>query len=182
MSVSKMIALVFLPGLFLAGCQTTRFDNADPAPLTPAPVGVVEQSELQPTSPTPPEGADPNSPDGLKPSLEPDQQVAVAAPPKPPADGGQPVSREALVGAWQVATGGTQCQVFLSLTKWSGGYRAASRGCAAVALSDVQAWDVKGKQVVLVNSDGGTAARLYRSAQTRYDGSTTAGGAISFSR
>jgi hypothetical protein len=143
---------------------------------------VVQATELQPVAPDQPGmDQDPNSPDGLKPTLEPDTRIA-SAEPTPPAGGGQPVTREALVGAWQAKTGGSTCQIFLSLTKWSGGYRAASRGCAAPALSDVQAWDVKGKQVVLVNSSGATAARLYRSATTRYDGSTTSGGAISFSR
>jgi hypothetical protein len=87
-----------------------------------------------------------------------------------------------MVGAWTVSTDGSSCQIFLALTKWSGGYRAASRGCSAPAISDVQAWDVKNKQVVLVNSAGATAATLYRSSEQRYDGSTNGGGAISFSR
>ena len=87
-----------------------------------------------------------------------------------------------MVGAWTVSTSGSNCQIFLALTKWSGGYRAASRGCSAAAISDVQAWDVKNNQVVLVNSAGSQAATLYRSADERYDGSTSGGGAISFSR
>ncbi len=171
--------------MLITGCtQTSRFNSnsSDPAPLTPTPVGVVEQKELQPVDPVQADPNDPNATDELKPTLKPGTEVATVVPPKPPAGGGQAVTREALVGAWQVSTGGSNCQIFLALTKWSGGYRAASRGCAAAALSDVQAWDVKGKQVVLVNSNGGTAARLYRSGQTRYNGSTSAGGAISFSR
>lgn len=191
MSVSKplvAVGLLFSLSVVVAGCsQTSRFDSpysSAPAPLTPNPVGVVRSSDLQPVAPVQPgevDPADPNNPDGLKPSLEPDTRIASASPP-PPAGGGQAVTREALVGAWQVSTGGSTCQIFLALTKWSGGYRAASRGCAAADLTDVQAWDVKGKQVVLVNSGGSTAARLYRSATTRYDGSTSTGSAISFSR
>lgn len=111
----------------------------------------------------------------------PDTPEPVAAPTQEPA-GAKPVTRQAMVGAWTVSTSGTNCQIFLALTKWSGGYRAASRGCSAAAISDVQAWDVKGKQVVLVDSSGSTAATLFRSADTRYDGSTKTGGAISFTR
>ncbi len=191
MSVSKplvVVAALLSLNVVVAGCtQTSRFDRpstAAPAPLTPNPTGVVRSSDLQPVAPVQPGDpvpGDPNNADELKPTLEPDTRIAAATPPAP-SGGGQPVTREALVGAWQVSTGGSSCQIFLALTKWSGGYRAASRGCAAAALTDVQAWDVKGKQVVLVNSSGSTAARLYRSATTRYDGSTSSGGAISFSR
>ncbi len=182
MSASKsLITLILLAmsGTLISSCtQTSRFggSSSQPAPLTPAPVGVVESKELDPAQPDNPVAI---NPDGTDTTLEPDVKVAAAP---PPADGGKEVTREALIGAWQVNTGGSQCQIFLALTKWSGGYRAASRGCAAAALADVQAWDVKGKQVILVDSSGGTAARLYRSASTRYDGSTAAGGAISFSR
>lgn len=178
--LSILIPLVFT-GLLVSGCTQTRFGAESPPPLVPAPVGVVEANELEPVDQANinPDGS--INPDGVDTTIEPDTEVAVAAPP-PPADGGKDVTRQALIGAWQVSSGGVQCQVFLALTKWSGGYRAATRGCAVAALSDVQAWDVKGKQVVLVNSDGATAARLYRSADTRYDGSTSTGGAISFYR
>lgn len=179
-----MAGLVLLAIGVLAGCTQTRFGNpySSPPGLPPTPTGVVETGELEPTVPPPP--GDENSliageNNELKPGIDPDTQVATL---EPPADGGQDVTREALIGAWQVETSGIRCQIFLALTKWSGGYRAASRGCAAAALADVQAWDVKGKQVVLVNSDGSTAARLYRTATARYDGSTSSGSAISFSR
>jgi hypothetical protein len=177
--LAKLLILLSLSGATLSGCtQTSRFGgtSSQPAPLTPTPVGVVEAKNLDPAQPGDLVTTDPTMTD-ITPAT--DVKVAAVA---PPADGGQPVTREALVGAWEVNTGGSKCQLFLSLTKWSGGYRAASRGCAAAALSDVQAWDVKGKQVVLVNSTGSTAARLYRSDATRYDGSTTSGGTISFSR
>lgn len=185
MSASKSlitILLLTLSGMAVSSCtQTSRFggNNSQPAPLTPAPTGVVEAKELEPAQAGDQLTTDQTNVDATDTKLEPDVKVAAAP---PPAGGGKEVTREALIGAWQVNTGGTKCQIFLALTKWSGGYRAASRGCAAAALADVQAWDVKGKQVVLVNSSGATAARLYRSADTRYDGSTTAGGAISFSR
>ncbi len=178
--LSILIPLVFT-GLIVSGCTQTRFGGSSqpPPPLVPTPVGAVESNELQPVDQSNINADGSIDPNTVDTNIEPDVEVAAAP---PPADGGKDVSRQALIGAWQVSSGGVQCQIFLALTKWSGGYRAATRGCAVAALSDVQAWDVKGKQVVLVNSSGTTAARLYRSADARYDGSTATGGAISFSR
>ena len=39
------------------------------------------------------------------------------------------LTREAMVGAWRVSTEGANCQMFMALTRWSTGFRAASRGC-----------------------------------------------------
>ncbi|MBC8128934.1 MAG: protease inhibitor Inh/omp19 family protein, partial [Rhizobiaceae bacterium] len=92
-----------------------------------------------------------------------------------------PVTREGLVGAWKVSSGGGNCQIFMALTKWTGGYRAASRGCPG-QVADVSAWDVAGSQVVLKDSGGSTVASLSNSGGTRYDGQTTGGQAISLYR
>ena len=172
---SGTLALVLAASLAISGC--TRSSNLNqgalpPAPLTPAPLDPVESSALDPLDPNAP---DPNAVDPNAPPT----QIASA---EPPAGGGKEVTREALVGAWTISTGGTACQIFLALTKWSGGFRAASRGCNAPSIADVQAWDVKGKQVILVDSAGATAARLYRTAEARFDGSTANGTPISFSR
>lgn len=185
----KPLALLGL-GLFvaLAGCTRTSGLNQGPVivsprepatPLQPAPSTPVESGNLSPTAPPagqPLPDAQPTA-DNLSEPAQPETQVASTEPAN-----AQPVSREAMVGAWTVSTQGSNCQIFLALTKWSGGYRAASRGCSAAAISDVQAWDVKGNQVVLVNSAGSTAATLYSSGGERYDGSTSGGSAISFSR
>lgn len=152
------------------------------APLNPTPITPVQQGELQPVAPQTGVPGTPGVPVAPQaPSLETPQAPPQVATAQPPANAA-PVTREALVGAWTVSTGGASCQIFLALTKWSGGYRAASRGCSAAAISDVQAWDVKGSQVVLVDSSGSSAATLYKSNDSRFDGSTTSGGAISFSR
>lgn len=188
------VAILAAPALALALSACTRTSNlnqgavtAQPraSNLTPAPPPPVSGSQLPaPTTETaqiddplkPVDPVDPNAPTGVVPVQEP-TEVASAT----PADGGKPVTRNELLGAWTVASGGANCQIFLTLTKWSGGFRAASRACPA-PLSSVQAWDVKGKQVVLVNQSGGTAATLFRSADSRYDGSTSSGSAISLSR
>ena len=176
----KLVPLVLVGALAVTGCQrTSGFYSGDrlpsrqePISIEPAPLTPVEQGELQP--------AEPSNDQGVPGVTEEPNNTQVATLEPPP--NAQPVTRQAMVGAWTVSTGGSSCQIFLALTKWSGGYRAASRGCSAPSISDVQAWDVREKQVVLVNSAGGTAATLYRSSDQRYDGSTVGGGAISFTR
>lgn len=158
----------------LGGCQRTSFDGLNtqpqPAPLLPAPVGGVQSGQLAPpTQPQP--GEFPAAPTAPEQTMSP--QVADANAPE--------LTREALIGRWSAGTGGTSCDVFLSLTKWTGGYRAASRGCVGAAAS-IAAWDVQGKQVILADSSGNQIARLYQSASERYDGSTSTGQSISLSR
>ncbi|MEE9315202.1 MAG: protease inhibitor Inh/omp19 family protein [Rhizobiaceae bacterium] len=158
--------------------STPGVSNLKPAPLTP-----VKSSKLEPTSPTPPPVSKPAAPKPI-----PATPTVEAPKPKPvkvakvSAANAKPVTRQALVGAWTVSSGSSNCQLFLALTKWSGGYRAAPRGCAATAISNVAAWDVKGKEVILVGAGGEKLATLYRSAGERFDGSTSSGGSISLSR
>lgn len=158
----------------LQGCQRTSFGGlqpqaqplAQPAPLSPAPVGGVEAGQLPDASA---QGQFPVAPNGASVNLE---QVATNA---------QPLTKEELIGRWTMSSGGQSCDVFLSLTKWTGGFRAASRGCSA-DLALISAWNVEGKQVVLTDSSGSNAARLYKTAVERYDGSTTTGQAINMGR
>jgi len=86
-----------------------------------------------------------------------------------------------MVGAWKVNTAGSGCQMMLSLTKQSSDFRAASLRCPGDA-ANVRAWNVAGSQVVLKDNTGNTVARLYASGAQRYDGQTTGGQTISFSR
>ncbi|MDD9909515.1 MAG: protease inhibitor Inh/omp19 family protein [Ahrensia sp.] len=177
--------LIFCAALIATGCtrgfgfgqsnNTTSLPTNQQAatPITPAPRQPVQNQQLQPVQPPQTEVAAVETPQAVP---------EVQTPGADPAAAAQPVTRQAMIGAWTVSTGGSNCQIFLALTKWSGGYRAASRGCTAPAISDVQAWDVKGKQVVLVDSSGSQAASLFRSGDTRFDGSTKTGGAISFTR
>ena len=176
------IAGLLVVGL-VAGCtQASNLNQGGlkPAtPLNPAPLTPVQSGNLEPTPP-PPTGenlAGSQTAAGETPTDDQSQQVAAVTGPKD----NTPVTRQTMVGAWTVSTGGTNCQIFLALTKWSGGYRAAPRGCSA-SISDVQAWDVKNNRVVLVSSSGSQAASLSRSAAERFDGSTSSGSAITFSR
>ncbi|MFD2239209.1 protease inhibitor Inh/omp19 family protein [Aureimonas populi] len=161
----------------LAGCQQTaptfgggqRPAAQSPAPLTPAPQGQVYSNQLPPP-PAPTAPATPPVADASAPGAAPVQSASAG-----------PVTREGLVGAWRVSSGGGNCQIFMALTQWTGGYRAASRGCPG-QVADVSAWDVSGSQVVLKDSGGGTVATLNNAGGTRYEGSTTGGQQISLYR
>ena len=177
--------------------------SSGPTPLTPAPTTPVQSGNLQPLAvgPTvapPPAQAgqivvaqpttppvDPNAPplpdakpvDGadLKPG-----QVADAKP--SPSGGGVEVSRTDLLGGWRLASGADGCQLSMALTQWSGGYRASTRGCASPELQKIAAWSLSGRTVTLIGNDGSTVAVLGAASKERFNGSTTGGKGISFSR
>ena len=170
--------------------------NAGPSPLAPAPAGQVAARQLPPPPPPPPPGGTQSnetmtdqaantptsSPDGTPAGG--DTQVASLEnkPSTPPSSGGGgSISRNSVLGAYKVTTTGGNCQIILSLTKWTGGYRAASRGCPG-AVADVSAWDVSGSQVLLKDSGGSQVASLSKSGGSRYDGQTKGGQAISLYR
>ncbi len=174
---------VLAAGVIVAGCSTSRFGTFStrpaPAPLTPAPTDPVTGGQLppptqpgaqQPGFPTAP-GQEGVLPDGTTDPNSSFQNVATA----------EPVTREALVGAWKVTTAGSSCQMFMALTKWTGGFRAASRGCPGDAAS-VAAWDVQGQQVLLSDSDGNRVATLFPTGAGQFNGQTTTGAAISLTR
>ncbi|WP_245625530.1 protease inhibitor Inh/omp19 family protein [Ahrensia marina] len=184
----KPITVLLVAGVALAGCQSSRIGalqtQSQPAPLTPAPSGTVTSNQLPPpvqpgnqqpngNFPTAPENeANPNGTDVASADSQSSiQNVSTNA----------PVTKEALVGAWKVSTGGSSCQMFMALTKWTGGFRAASRGCPGDAAS-VSAWNVSGNKVVLSDTNGNQVATLFQSGPTQYNGQTSGGSAISLSR
>lgn len=175
---------VFVALLALAGCQSERMTSLDtrPAPLNAAPSGTVTSNTLPP--PTAPGATNPAAfpppPGTTVPGTDP--ALASAAPGQVAAPANAPdVTKEAMVGAWKVSAGPGSCQMMLSLTKMSADFRAASLRCPGTA-AGVAAWNVAGKQVVLKDNGGNTVARLYSSGPERFDGQTTDGQPISFSR
>ena len=167
-----------LIALALAGCQSERFGSTysgSPAPLAPAPSGSVTVGQLPP--PSQPTGvndfpAAPGQPGG--------PQMA-AIDPAMQTGGGEPVSKNSLLGSWNVNSGGTSCQMFLTLTKYGNSSRGGTRGCTN-ELANMRAWDVSGSQVVIYNDNGDTIASLYSSGAERLNGQTTGGAPVSLSR
>ncbi|MEC5325704.1 protease inhibitor Inh/omp19 family protein [Aurantimonas sp. A3-2-R12] len=175
--------------LLAAGCSRSMpsFESSGPAPLTPAPRQRVAVRKLPPPPPPAPAASqnssfesetdvtanetDQNASSDNSASQE--TQVASVS--------SGPISRNSVLGAYKVTTTGGNCQIILSLTKWTGGYRAASRGCPG-AVADVSAWDVSGNQVVLKDSGGSNVANLNSSGGSRYEGRTKSGQQISLYR
>ncbi|WP_061977595.1 MULTISPECIES: protease inhibitor Inh/omp19 family protein [unclassified Aureimonas] len=171
--------------LTVAGCNSvapgmggpSMAGNSGIAPLRAAPTGQVYANQLPPPPPPPVAPASQTPPPGQTP---PGAAPTQATPPTQTASAA-PVTREGLVGAWRVSSGGGNCQIFMALTQWTGGYRAASRGCPG-QVADVSAWDVSGNQVVLKDSGGSTVATLSNAGGTRYEGTTSGGQSVSLYR
>ncbi|MCE7029845.1 AprI/Inh family metalloprotease inhibitor [Jiella avicenniae] len=177
--------------LLAVGCSRSVSPYADngPPPLAPVPAGQVASNQLPPPPPPPPPGNDMaagqdmtsdgdaslDASNGGQPETSGTQNTQVASASQPA------LSRNSVLGAYKVTTDGGNCQIILSLTKWSGGYRAASRGCPG-KVADVSAWDVSGSQVVLRDSGGTNVANLNSAGNARYEGRTTGGQSITLYR
>src|SRR5690606_39818187 len=107
--------------------------------------------------------------------------MAAIDPNAPAAASAPEVSKNSLLGSWNVSSGGTSCQMFLTLTKYGNSSRGGTRGCSN-ELANMRAWDVSGNQVVVYDDSGNTIARLYSSGGERLDGQTTSGLPVSLSR
>jgi hypothetical protein len=92
------------------------------------------------------------------------------------------VGRTDLLGGWKISSAGDTCQLFMTLTTWSGGYRASTKGCKNPAIQNISAWNLEGRQIQLLNDSNSTVARLYASSKTQYEGQTEGGGPVSVTR
>lgn len=177
------LACLTMVGL-VSGCNrsVSALDpGAPPAPLPSAPLDPVQSQALDPVTGQPMQQPLDGGAPGQVASIDPNggQPQSLGA---PPVAGGPEISRESMTGTWTVASDNPECRIILAFTKWSGGYRAATRRCNTPELGAVTAWDVKGSQVILVDGTGNTVATLYSSGPERYDGSTNSGKAIQFTR
>lgn len=112
-------------------------------------------------------------------------QVAAATPPPTTAAPAGPtgsIGRTDLLGGWTIASSGDSCQLFMTLTSWTGGYRASTRGCSSDTLKSISAWNLDGRQVILAGQGGTPIARLQSAGGNRFDGSIDGGGSVSFYR
>ena len=186
----EYLGFVQVAGLFvlcgaLAACTTnsTRFGTAA-TPLQPQPTTAVTAQPL-----APPPGTV-LGPDGEAIAADDAQQLASLEPtPEEVAQAARQAETEAvdiqpsdLAGGWRVSSGGSSCQLITSQTAWTGGFRASTRGCANPTLASIGAWNVNGRQVVLLDGEGTQIATLFGASKTQFNGQTTTGQAISFGR
>ncbi|WP_068084996.1 AprI/Inh family metalloprotease inhibitor [Polycladidibacter stylochi] len=168
MNRSMTIALVSLLAVSTAACMRTSYTRSYVSPLPATPVPAVTPGELQPVSPA-------GQP--VQAAAAPETQIASA----PPATQRAGLGRTDLLGGWTVASGGDNCKLFMTLTTWSGGYRANTRGCNDPSLSSIAAWNLNGNQVVLKDAAGGNLATL-SGGGAAFSGQTVGGAPISFQR
>lgn len=163
--------------LSLTGCQRTvsdGFGDPSPAPLQPQPIGGVQSGQLPP--PASPQMSASNQQFPTAPQAGAGMAAGGAAPAN-----AQDVKKEAMVGSWRVSSGGSSCDMFLTLTNLGNGSRGGTRGCVG-ALTAMGSWEVSGRQVMLKDRGGNVLGTLYKTADNRYDGSTNDGQSVSLSR
>ena len=174
----RYVTAVVLVGT-LAGCgsigavgvpwgRDRQVVQQQPAPLPPPMTAPVQSADLAPLDGTgtgtisaaPMAGGFQNEP--LAPPTG--AQAAMT-----PSSGGA-VGRTDLLGGWTITATGDSCQLFMTLTSWTGGYRASTRGCTTDLLKSISAWNLQGSEVVLAGQGGSPVARLASSGPNRFDG------------
>jgi hypothetical protein len=169
-------AVTFLAvGLALSGCASDRISSEDtslqPQPLEAQPVAPVEANQL-------PDPATDTSQFPQKPATDmaantpqTDQAPATAL----------DITKESMIGGWKVTAGGVSCQMFLTLTNLGSGSRGGTKGCGD-ELSAMASWEVSGKLIMVKDHDGNVLARIYKTAENQFNGSTKSGAPIALAR
>lgn len=175
LSAKSGIVVVSLLSLALAGCGSNRFSPAasSPPPLSPAPAGTINSSQLPPPSAPSAPGAFPEAPgqDDQMASLDPSAAGA----------GGPAVSAGGVAGVWNVNVGGQTCRVATPQTKFGQGYRAGPLRCPS-PMDGVKSWNVEGSQLSFYDESGQALARLSSAGSQNFNGQTSSGLPISLSR
>ena len=192
------IAVLLIGSLALVGC--TRSSNAlrvdtRAQPLPSSPSGNLQAGQLPPAGAQgqvyaqgqqQPYGNQTTQPNLQAPTVlggaNQNTEVASLTPEQSAAEAAKPISHEIMAGSWNAMTDNPECRVILSFTKWSGGYRAATRRCNAPELSGVSAWDIKDNKVVLIDRNGTQVASLAGAGKERFVGQLASGNPVSFSR
>ena len=141
------------------------------APTVTAPAGGTAVDPAQAT--TPPAGTAAGIPLASNTPARTPEPVA--------SDKGPAIGRGELAGAWRIASSADNCQLFLTLTTWSGGARASTKGCNSAEMQRITAWDLVGRQVNLKSGDGAVVATLTNAGPEKWAGQTASKQAISLS-
>lgn len=179
MNRSLTIAFVSVIALSTMACQRTTYTRSYVSPLPASPVSPIAGQTLSPITPGQPGSEGQILVDGQDANAN-SQVVSAPAAANVNAASGS-LGRTDLLGGWSVSSGGDNCKLFMTLTKWSGGYRANTRGCNDATLTQISAWNLNGNQVVLKDAGGGSVATL-SGGGTSFAGQTANGSSITFAR
>jgi len=175
--LSPLLGVLVLTLPLIAACSSK---SSRVRPLPPAPTGPVVNQPL-PDAPGL-TNEDPDSPP--PPPFEPETDGGTESPPQVAAlpQAQDTPTQEAVLGQWALAGPSDSCQLFVTLTTWTGGHRASTRGCSSPELTSVGAWNIEGNLVVLKDNDGNPVARLAKTGETQYNGRLDLGGSVSMNR
>lgn len=117
--------------------------------------------------------------------VQPQQQAALAPSatqvPRPASQTPGTSAATAVTGTWTVTDAGDRCRITLTSSPLFEYYRAAPQNCRAPSLSRINAWEMRGNEVVLLQSGGRVAARLFPQGGN-YQGATATGATITMTR
>lgn len=176
--ITLVIALAGCGSFGAIGLPWKREKAVEPQPMSTTAAGSVESSSLGPPADTQVAGL-PADGTATEQPLTPPTGTAMTAPAGSGVNGG--LGRTDLLGGWTITSGTDSCQLFMTLTSWTGGYRASTRGCASDLLKSISAWNLQGAEVVLAGQGGAPVARLASSGNNRFDGQANGQG-VSFYR
>ncbi|WP_068311388.1 AprI/Inh family metalloprotease inhibitor [Polycladidibacter hongkongensis] len=176
MNLNSKLVIATALALLTAGCMRTSYTRSYVSSLPATPVQQVEGGQLDPVDPN----AQPVDQSALGGQGSDQGGTTVIAANSATAGTGA-VGRSELLGGWNVSSGASSCKLFMTLTTWSGGYRANTRGCDDGNLSRIAAWNLNGNTVVLKDASGGDIATLSGGGAT-FSGQTSSGEPISFQR
>lgn len=174
--VTLVIALAGCGSFGAIGLPWKREKAVDPTPLPAATstVGSVESTDIG----APNADGNVDTVGGLpvdagtsaadQPLAPPPGATAMTAPTGSGTNGG--LGRTDLLGGWTITSGNDSCQLFMTLTSWTGGYRASTRGCNSALLKSISAWNLQGSNVVLAGAAGTPVVTLASSGNNRFDG------------
>ncbi|MEW5423748.1 AprI/Inh family metalloprotease inhibitor [Amorphus sp. 3PC139-8] len=160
-------------GVAVGGCSSTSGRYASPLPAAPS--QPVASGQLQPIEPAPAPVEQP-----LEEPTDTGMETQVAS--LPDQTSALELQKNDLLGGWGITSAGETCQLFMTLTTWTGGYRASTRGCQGEELSTISAWELSGKQIVLKNGDGANVATLLAIEPGKFNGATVTGRGITVFR
>lgn len=179
MALLRPAMVPLVAAMMLAGCVTDslipeRFRSQQTAEMSQAPPRVRPNNHSEQTSDEIVADATDKATGALQSSLGGETETMRTASLQPVVS----VGRAELLGVWKVTSGNDNCELFMSLTSWSGGYRAITKGCSAPDLAAVQAWSLHGQEIALLGRSGDAVVRLTATEKTRLNGKTDDGQSI----
>ncbi|MEJ0011113.1 MAG: AprI/Inh family metalloprotease inhibitor [Bauldia sp.] len=172
--VTLVIALAGCGSFGAIGLPWKREKPVDPLPASTTTVGTVDSTDIG----APAADGNVDTVGGLpvdtgtspadQPLTPPPGSVTTTASTGSGVDGG--LGRTDLLGGWTITSGNDSCQLFMTLTSWTGGYRASTRGCTTNLLKSISAWNLQGSNVVLAGAAGAPVVTLASSGNNRFDG------------